>query len=453
MFKKFITLTAVLAATGAMWVLAKDQDKTIDIFNYTFSPLKMEVISETGNLVFSDSPEYVGKQDGIVSASTVQGDSRIYFYHVNEAKQNRKIVIVFENKSVKDNYITVKRKIVAKPTAEYFEVGRELSAKELTVPVAGNEVIVMSPGARLQVFNELEKITVKTDQLFSGIMDFHSTEPVFVRVMMIDENAPAIGRSYTAPALPMDEVRLRGTYVGANRLINIVDAYDPKRGSAVIELANDREDPYIKGFDELTNNEEVKNYGNYGVAYTILLNTLGEQKYDVYFNPLGGAYAGAIQLTNNAQSKLIEIPKRSQPYIGHGTITDTQFLQTYQAGTPLQINFMPAGASNLPVRLLLIPHIEEATDDLKTQVAQKAENIKTNVKKKVKKTKNHLDEVVEVAKQFKNDKKAKEIQSVKEAPKSNDGPLATEASAALATNDAFAHIEAQYKATHGGNPS
>ena len=41
--------------------------------------------------------------------------------------------------------------------------------------------------------------------------------------------------------------------------------------------------------------------------------------------------------------------------LGEGTILDSRLLGNYNAGDLLTLNFMPAGASNLPIRFLLIP--------------------------------------------------------------------------------------------------
>ena len=47
-----------------------------------------------------------------------------------------------------------------------------------------------------------------------------------------------------------------------------------------------------------------------------------------------------------------------KPYIGHQTIYDTFDLGEYRGGDTIAINFMPAGASNLPIRFLLVPTCE-----------------------------------------------------------------------------------------------
>ena len=41
--------------------------------------------------------------------------------------------------------------------------------------------------------------------------------------------------------------------------------------------------------------------------------------------------------------------------LGHNTVLDSRYMGNYYGGDTLTIDFMPAGASNLPVRFLLIP--------------------------------------------------------------------------------------------------
>lgn len=407
LFKRILAVTAALAALGTIWVFAKDTETgtapyNINIYSQNFTPMTVNVVSETGNLVFSDSPEYVDKH-GILSAGTVQGDSRVYFYHVNEMKDPQKVAIVFENKGAQDNHITITRKIMSLPSDEYFGVGRELSRKELRIHATEPVQFTMTPGTRQQVYNELDKVKVGTDELFTGIMDFTSTQPVYVRVMMLDPKDSVVGSSYSSPILPMDDVELRGTYVGSHRVLNTATAYDPRQGGASIQIGDDKGDRYLSGIDELSGNMTVRDKGNYGVDYNLHIDTVGNQLYDVYFNPLGGGYAGAIKLTNQMTSQIVDVPKSYQESLGRGTVMDTQLLGTFMSGTPLDITFMPAGASNLPFRFLLTPHVDaqvvkakEAEQQPKDSVKAKSKNKKESAKVK-NKNKNKKDENTSVA--------------------------------------------------------
>lgn len=95
--------------------------------------------------------------------------------------------------------------------------------------------------------------------------------------------------------------------------------------------------------------------GNYGVSYDVTIPTAGDKRFAVYFNPLGGAYAGSVQIVSGTHNKIYQVPGAYDEYIGHGTIYDTMYLDTFTPGEPIILRFIPAGASNLPVRFLFIP--------------------------------------------------------------------------------------------------
>ncbi len=359
MLKKILTIATLVAAAGSATMVFAKEEKSIQPQNYTFSTLPTKLISEKGTLLLSDSPEYIDTTGGLVSAGTINGEGRVYYYHVNELAAPHKVGIVIENKSREDNYITVNRKLTGNPSSTYFKVGRDLSRKELEPVAKRPEVIVLPPSGRTLLFPELEAIEVKQDQLTSGLVDFITTGETFVRVLVIPKESTTVGASYSAPVLPIDEVRLRGTYLGAKRIMALETPFNSDIGPASFELANDRDDIYIVGEDELSHHERVRDMGNYGVSYTIMVPTIGKKSFDMYFNPLGGSYAGAIQVTAEGKSKIVDIPSRNKESMGNKTIYDTKYIGTFKAGKTLQINFMPAGASNLPVKILLIPNEEK----------------------------------------------------------------------------------------------
>lgn len=363
--------------------------QALDLHDKEFWNLGTVPIKEERTLLLSDSPEYV-EEAGIVSAGTIKQKGRIYFYHVNNMGEDGKIAIVAKNLGTKPAELKVTRQLVAEPSTMYFKVGRDLSEQEAKVSKQP-ATLTMQPKTRQLLFQKLEEVVVKPEELTSGILDFTTTQPVFVQVMMVPKAWRSLGASYTSPTLPIDRVELRGTFEGADRTVTTTSPYNTVLGPTAITLANDREDMYLTGIDELTEGKAVKDYGNYGVAYTILLDTAGEGSFAMYFNPLGGAYAGAIRILEvekpevpdgkaNAkeqkqakrkavekvmqppaleEGKVLLVPDMSRAYLGDGTVLENQYLGTFKAGKTLQISFMPAGASNLPVRLLLIPWQEQ----------------------------------------------------------------------------------------------
>ncbi len=410
-------LGSVLALLG-MSTTYGQAPKTVNIDDYTFTPLAVKTVKEIDTLLLSDSPEYV-KEPGIVAAGTLHGKSRIYFYHVNERTEPMKVGILLENKGKAPAVVEIERAIYAKPSPDYFKVGRELSKKEMAtaelglgawmqegvnIPVrskvmkkdikqqkesliqsrkiklkqveeeikkdttsrtislvsqdADAKEFVLRPGEVRPIFTELEKVLMKQDDLFSGIVDFSASAPVYASVAVMEPKSTV---TYGLPLLsihPIDDVELRGTYEGMRRFHVVEPQFNSDAGPASFEIANDREDAFISGVDETTNGKVVKNKGNYGISNVYVLHTEGNTPYALYFNPLGGAFSGTFRITSSKGTQTYDVPVKG-PYLGHQTIYDTQLLDVFDRPEDLLLEYMSPGASNLPVRFLLIPQISE----------------------------------------------------------------------------------------------
>ena len=390
--------------------------KTVNIDEYTFTPLAVKTVKEIDTLLLSDSPEYV-KEPSIVVAGTLHGKSRIYFYHVNERIEPMKVGILLENKGNVPAFVEIERAIYTKPSPDYFKVGRELSKKEMetaeldlgawaqegvNIPVRSKVIkkdikqqkenleqsrkakvkrveeeikkdaisrtislvahdtsgteFVLRPGEVRPIFTELEKVLVKQDDLFSGIIDFSTTEPVYASVAVMEPKSTVTYGLPLLPIHPMDEVELRGTYEGMRRFHVVEPKFNSDAGPASFEIANDREDAFISGVDETSNNKLVKNKGNYGISNVYVLHTEGKTPYALYFNPLGGAFSGTFRITSSKGTRTYDVPVKG-PYLGHKTIYDTQLLDVFDRPEDLLLEYMSPGASNLPVRFLLIPQV------------------------------------------------------------------------------------------------
>lgn len=390
--------------------------KTVNIDEYTFTPLAVKTVKEIDTLLLSDSPEYV-KEPSIVAAGTLHGKSRIYFYHVNERIEPMKVGILLENKGNVPAFVEIERAIYTKPSPDYFKVGRELSKKEMetaeldlgawaqegvNIPVRSKVIkkdikqqkenleqsrkakvkrveeeikkdaisrtislvahdtsgteFVLRPGEVRPIFTELEKVLVKQDDLFSGIIDFSTTEPVYASVAVMEPKATVTYGLPLLPIHPIDEVELRGTYEGMRRFHVVEPKFNSDAGPASFEIANDREDAFISGVDETSNNQLVKNKGNYGISNVYVLHTEGKTPYALYFNPLGGAFSGTFRITSSKGARTYDVPVKG-PYLGHKTIYDTQLLDVFDRPEDLLLEYMSPGASNLPVRFLLIPQV------------------------------------------------------------------------------------------------
>lgn len=311
--------------------------------------------AEQKKYAFGTVPEYngdiMGTGNSMTSAGYLASDSE---EGVDAAQSTSQSGVTGESNTMKPMQL-----VVDKERYKQIKTQTAFNKKMLEKRADMKETVVATyqvpPLGRIDLYPELDKVVVLKDQLFSGIVDFTTSAPVWTKVMMIPHDMPALNAAITAQDLEMDDVALRGTYFGAQRRLMLFQPYDTSLGPVSIMVANDREDPFVAGVDEMSNNQAVTNRGNYGVSYQIAFPTIGVEDFAVYFNPLGGAYSGAIRLTYGDQTDIYKVPNSTKPYLGNGTIYDTQYLDTFKGGQTLHIEFMPAGASNLPVQFLLVP--------------------------------------------------------------------------------------------------
>ena len=397
-YKSKYCVAAAMAAMAALTGHVEARDIDLQSIGYfQFSPLPPTLVAQTDTLLLSDSPEYVGPVGGTLSAGTINGNGRIYFYHVNEMDQPHKIAIVLENQTAYPNTVHVMRQLKSVATPDYFAAGRDLSRKDLEQPL--NESpnarplysLSIPPQGRKLIFSDLEQTPVYQDALFTGIVDIKTEAPIFARVMMLPVGMDAVDASHWAKNLPIDEIQLRGTYTGAKRNMEVTTPFDTTLGGAFVEIGNDREDMFINGVDEMQNKAFVRDRGNYGVSYTLKIPTKGNEPFRLYFNPLGGPYSGSFTVKALHQQGARRGQTDTRTYhiggadgisaLGDGTILDSRIMGNYNAGDLLTLNFMPAGASNLPIRFLLIP--ESLANP------QKHQTIAVNVPKDVKDSLGH----------------------------------------------------------------
>ena len=397
-YKSKYCVAAAMAAMAALTGHVEARDIDLQSIGYfQFSPLPPSLVSQTDTLLLSDSPEYVGPVGGTLSAGTINGNGRIYFYHVNEMDKPHKIAIVLENQSAYPNTVHVMRQLKSVATPDYFAAGRDLSRKDLENPLDESPnarplySLSIPPQERQLIFSDLENTPVYQDALFTGIVDIKTEAPIFARVMMLPMGMDAVDASHWAKNLPIDEIQLRGTYTGSKRNMEVTTPFDTTLGGAFVEIGNDREDMFINGVDEMQNKAFVRDRGNYGVSYTLKIPTKGNEPFRLYFNPLGGPYSGSFTVKALHQQGARRGQTDTRTYhiggadgisaLGDGTILDSRIMGNYNAGDLLTLNFMPAGASNLPIRFLLIP--ESLANP------QKHQTIAVNVPKDVKDSLGH----------------------------------------------------------------
>lgn len=306
-----------------------------------------------GKLLLSDSPETVNA-DGIMYQDTVSGDVRLFFHHVNGTDKPKKILVLIDNEGAAATEISVYHYGFAGPGGDYGAIGK---AAQQDYFANGRAAYQISVPAKQQgaLWDAQKSMTVKPGELVNGIFDFKISQPVMIKVVMVpaDYNHKTLG---ALKVLDPDRDALRGTFAGRDKFLMIDGIYDPhKDGVVAITLADNEVDPYIIGTDA-TSGRPVMNYGDYGVMYHIFLPSVdGQEKFKSYLNPRGGDYGGALGIKYD--HKIVDpiLTPPGQGAFGAGTIEAVSLIGSYESGKSLWLTFSPPGASNLPVKIMLVP--------------------------------------------------------------------------------------------------
>lgn len=334
---------------------------------------KLEITAkdEGGTLLFSDSPEYVA-QDGILYRDTVEGDARVFYYHLNHTNTDKKLAVVLENVYDGVNTVRITRGASSGPSQDYMYVGKTLQMKYFSE--VRNESIILSKGMSRVLCRTMNTETIQPEELAAGMYDFYALHPVKVSVVMLPVDADPIEAARSLPVLPRDEIALRGTFKGMNRVVKAGRTYFPERdGISYFRLGDDKNDRFRDGIDA-TDGSKVRNIGNYGVLYKINIPTYGKSGAKIYLSPLGGVYAGAVKIEYiRNKDAVVPVPQK-KGFFGEGAFFDMTNpatdrkddevlhtgaelaeLGTFGEGQSINFEFSPPGASNLPVHIILEP--------------------------------------------------------------------------------------------------
>lgn len=321
--------------------------------------LKLPELSATsssygGKLLLSDSPE-IPAEDGILYQDTVNGDVRLFLYHVNGAAVNKRFVVVLENTEPEAAQVTVYQHGIAGPGFDYHAVGKAAQMNYLR----GDDIyLVEVPGnGKAHLSSALTDTVVAPNALVNGIFDFKTDRPIVVKVLMVPVGADSKKFAGQARILPADQQRLRGTFEGRDRMVIPNKVYNPiEDGAAVITLADNFTDLYMRGVDA-TDGTPVVNYGNYGVFYKLFLPSEAQGKISYWLNPRGGEYAGWLGVKYQHQTGAPVPTPSGVIAFGHNKLTDFAPIGSFDAGQSLWLTFSPPGASNLPVKLVVMPDV------------------------------------------------------------------------------------------------
>ncbi|WP_303815770.1 copper amine oxidase [Acidaminococcus timonensis] len=300
-------------------------------------------------LIFSDSPEMVGKI-GIMYRDTVSGPVRLFFHHVNDTQTDKRLAVLLRRTTIRPTAVSFGKNGISRPNEDWLAAGKEAQTKYYSSAPNGRKLVLDGPR---DILNNGKGYILHPQELVTGIVDLNFDKPVEVSFIMMPTDADPRISAEVYPILPPDEGDhvLRGTFEGADVTVTLPGAFPADSGEIWgVKLADDVEDPYVRGID-VTRNEPVVNYGNYGVMYAVNFQTKGSRATQLRFNPYGGAYAGEGVLSLEGDTaKYIRIPDDRQSFGWNGD-GETMKLGVVPAGKSGTFFFSPPGSSNLPVRI------------------------------------------------------------------------------------------------------
>lgn len=298
-------------------------------------------------LLFSDSPEMVNKP-GIMYKDKINGDTRLFFHHVNDTKTLKKFSIVLYNPELKPVNITINRRGVSKPSFDWLKAGQDVQVEYFAKYKPKN--ITIEPFSHIELLSEKSGVNFKPQQLITGMMDLHTTSNVEVTFLMSVPGSNIFADADILPQLPADQTPpLRGTFKNANRNVQVINQYNGNNQQLVTLLADGVEDKFVWGVDAPTG-KPAHNYGNYGIVYNVSYQTSGNIPYLFGFNTLGGYFAGVGLLKQQENEQLVMLPPRGLSM--GATEKETLLFEMSAEDSKGSFIFSPPGSANLPIRLL-----------------------------------------------------------------------------------------------------
>ena len=355
-----------------------------------YQDVEVQVLQSGPTLLFSDSPEMV-YENGILYKDVVEGEGRVFFHHVNGAKNTKRLAVLMRPVNQRTT-ITWGCRGIGDPDKWYYVSARKGQTryfndyKELWTKARKNEtkekrdkrkknskgkerlpdysfygkvtdmpLTTLAKGEYVEVLSQERNMKqagarLKPEQLLTGMFDFHASQPVEITIMMCDTKEDVGKFSREAAVLPMDEHPLRGTYQHADLTYVVKKPVQMKWFQAKALCMADSEDSYfLMGTDRMTG-KQTQNHGNYGVIYHVFYSVAGEHPIQLGINPWGGEFHGAGMMISEDRPDVITIPGKSA-FFGKGDEVDDVFLHSpNHKRKDVEFIWSPPGASNLPIR-------------------------------------------------------------------------------------------------------
>jgi hypothetical protein len=299
-----------------------DNFKNVNYSNYEL--INNYSVKDTGaKLLMSNSPESV-MQKGVLYKDVVKGQGRILYHHrnmINDTSENKRFVIIMENKNDYPITITKRRQGSKGPTEDILYAG-SLALKDF-LDKDFYEEYKLKKGETKYLYDTGTKQWNKGATV-SGMIEFYSSEQVHITVAMVGEDTQ-LSHIKALPVLKRDGIHSRGSFENADRYYNIILDNDKPYKIALGKPKNNMEN-WLQGYDAITG-QQVTNKGNYGMIYRMRINT--KEDTGILFSIIGNIYKGAIGFTDGGSYAMPQggILKNIQPSVVAGIAKEGEILE------------------------------------------------------------------------------------------------------------------------------
>lgn len=332
-------------------------------FSAILNPFQNQLEPVPGGLFYSDCPEYV-PGFGIMYQGTFEpGPVRVYLYHVNEASPpaNMRVTAVLENLGGEKATVTFQRKSLPPYSANYLAVGREAGVLFYQEDGPLPPDLVIPPGGAAVLDPDLDGRALSRNQLVSAKYDMTADQSLRVTSLSVPLGTDTLEQLAGAQELPNDDQLRQGSFPHWGKRNAGPYTIRTSAGTRRLRVADGSfflNDPPVSGTDE-QRGVPTELAGNFGVTYDVefLVEHDDGRRLALLVNPRGGGYGGYFRFTypdgGTPGGQLAPSPALNVLNSSEAAIIAKLPLQ--RGVTPLRLEFIPAGASNLPIEVLLIP--------------------------------------------------------------------------------------------------
>lgn len=306
--------------------------------------IKYDIENQNHTLYRSNSPESI-REEGIYYRDNIEGKVRVMVHQQNHRSNPVNLYLVATNMNEEPVEIKMPHVGMGGPYELVTTTGKLGLARYLqSLTKPSQTSMILKPGESKVILTELSDKKILKEQTLSAYADLEVSLPIQLQTVIIDSGKDVMQQLPTLAELAKDNVHTRGTFSFGNRTITIKELVgeDTKR----IVFGDATEDTRVSGVDGMTG-EAVLNQGNFGVLYNVKLERVAPRSV-IVLNARGGHYSGAF-LVNNQVVKVTE-----ETYLKDSKEVAVLY-RTGDVEEEVEIVFIPASGSNLPINIVVQP--------------------------------------------------------------------------------------------------